>query len=182
MPEVSVEHKTRPESSTAVTPRYESRWWPHWPSEVMTASPFAVARRMFDEMDRTFAGWMRWPDFRAESAEGWYPSVDVIGEDGKLIVRADLPGLNKEDVKVEVSDGDLLIQGERKREHEERGRGIYRSERSYGRFTRRIPLPEGAKTGEAKAQFNNGVLEVSIPVPQSAAKSREVPIETGQKK
>jgi len=135
---------------------------------------------MFEDMDRTF-GHIAWPEPRDGFGDGWYPSVEVLGQDGNLLVRADLPGVKNEDVKVEVTQNDVLIEGERKREHEEKGRGFYRSERSYGSFSRRIPLPEGAKTEQAKAEFNNGVLEVSIPVPESTIKGRQVPIEATQK-
>jgi HSP20 family protein len=152
--------------------------WPRWTSDFMAMSPFALARRMFDELDRSF-GRMRWPESR-EPAEGWWPSVEVMTRGANLVVRADLPGLRKEDVKVEVTDGGLTIEGERKREQEESGRGYYRSERSYGTFCRNIPLPEGAKTDKARAQFTNGVLEVTIPVPEGAVKTHEVPIETTQ--
>ena len=72
-------------------------------------------------------------------------------------------------------------QGERKREHEEKQEGFYRSERSYGRFYRLIPLPEDAKLDESRAQFNNGVLEVRIPVPEAQKRRREIPIETEAK-
>jgi len=180
MPEVNVERKRQPESNL-LSPRHQGGWWP---SESIASNPFAMMRRMFEDMDRSFGGsfggMTRSPEHRGELAEGWWPSVEVLGQNGNLVVRADLPGVNKEDVKVEVTDRDLIIQGERKREHEESGRGFYRSERSYGNFSRCIPLPEGAKTDQAKAQFNNGVLEVSVPVPDS--KGRQIPIEAGQKR
>jgi HSP20 family molecular chaperone IbpA/Arc/MetJ-type ribon-helix-helix transcriptional regulator len=86
------------------------------------------------------------------------PAVEVRERDGNLVVSAELPGLNKDDVKVEVTGDGLVIQGERKREQEEERGGVHRSERSYGSFYRSIPLPEGANIEQAKAQFNNGVL------------------------
>jgi HSP20 family protein len=133
-------------------------------------------RYLSHEMDRMFAG------ESGRSGENWWPSVEVVERDGNMVVRADLPGIKQEDVKVEVTDGDLQIRGERRREHEERGRGYYRSERAYGTFSRCIPLPEGAQTDKARAQFNNGVLEVSVPVPEHASKARQIPIEAGAKK
>ena len=102
--------------------------------------------------------------------------------DGNLVVSAELPGLNKEDVKVEVTADGLIIQGERKREHEEDRGGVHRSERSYGSFYRSIPLPEGANIEQAKAQFNNGVLEVRVPIPKSQQKTRQIPIEAGEER
>ena len=86
----------------------------------------------------------------------WAPNVEVVQRNSELVVRADLPGLNKEDVKVEVTDDTITIQGERRREQEEERGGVYRSERSYGSFRRVIALPEGAITDQAKASFRDG--------------------------
>jgi HSP20 family protein len=89
-----------------------------------------------------------------------------------------LPGLKKEDVKVEVSDGYLAISGERRKEEEEKGDQFYRCEREYGSFQRAVPLPEGVKLEDVKATFNDGVLEVSVPVPAAPkAEVRTVAIE-----
>lgn len=147
------------------------------PSEFFSMSPFALMRRFSDEMDRAFSN--TWSGFGTSEAGGWSPAIDVSEREGKLMVHADLPGMNKEDVKIEVTGDGLILRGERKREHEESGRGFHRSERSYGSFYRYIPLPEGAQIEEARAQFNNGVLEVSVPVPQEQSRRREIPIEVG---
>jgi HSP20 family protein len=101
----------------------------------------------------------------------------VRESNGTLSVSAELPGLNKEDVKVEINNHALIIQGERKRESDEERGGIHRSERSYGSFYREIALPEGAKLDQAKAEFNNGVLEVKVPIPQDQKTTRQIPIE-----
>lgn len=140
------------------------------PREFFSMNPFELMRRFTDEMDRAFAG-------GREVREMWAPSIEVREKDNNLVISADLPGLNKEDVKIEATDEGLVIQGERKREEEKRERGLYRSERSYGRFYRLIPLPDEAKIEDAKAQFNNGVLEITIPVPESQRKMRQIPIE-----
>jgi HSP20 family protein len=96
-----------------------------------------------------------------------------------LIVRADLPGLKPEDVKIEVTEDRLVITGERKREVTKEEKDYYRSERTYGQFCRTIPLPEGAIFDAAKAVYKNGVLEVKIPVPpRLEAKPKTVKIET----
>lgn len=79
-------------------------------------------RRFTEEMDRAFAG--DWPRFGAGEMSAWSPAVEVSERDGKMIVHVDLPGLNKEDAKIEVTDDSLTIQGERKREHEEQGKGV----------------------------------------------------------
>jgi HSP20 family protein len=141
------------------------------PRDFFAMSPFSLARRMSDEMDRWFGG-EGWGERGI-----WSPAVEVREQDNNLVVCADLPGLKKEDVKVEVTDQGLVIQGERKREHEERSEeGVYRSERSYGRFYRVIPLPEGASVDQANANFKDGVLEVRVPVPAAQRSRREIPI------
>jgi HSP20 family protein len=178
MPEMNVERRRQQPESGGLIQRNRSGW-SDWPSGFPNMNPFAMARRMFDEMDRSIG---RISENRGELSDGWMPSVEVVGQDGNMVVRADLPGIKKEDLKVEVTEGDLVIQGERRQEQEENRRGFYRSERSYGSFCRMIPLPEGANTEQAKAQFNNGVLEVSIPVPAGAMKGRQIPIETSEKK
>lgn len=96
----------------------------------------------------------------------WYPQVEVRERDGKLVVCADLPGMRKEDVHVEVRDKALILEGERRQESEQREEGFYRSERSYGRFHRTIPLPEGVNPEQAQANFKDGVLEITVPLPQ----------------
>ena len=109
-----------------------------------------------------------WDDreFGNRELASWAPPVEVRERDGNLLVSAELPGLNKDEVKVEVTNEGLVIQGERKREREEERGGIHRSERSYGAFYRLIPLPEGANIEQAKAKFENGVLEVQVPIPK----------------
>jgi HSP20 family protein len=96
----------------------------------------------------------------------WYPQVEVREREGKLVVCADLPGARKEDVHVEVRDNALILQGERRQESEYNQGGFYRSERSYGHFQRVIPLPEGVNPEQAQANFKDGVLEITLPLPQ----------------
>ena len=146
------------------------------PFETLSTSPFGLMRRLTEEMDRMFTG--NWPGLREGEVGEWLPAVDITERDGKILVRADLPGMNKDDIKVELTDGILTIEGERKQEHEEESQGFRRSERRYGRFSRSISLPEGANLDQARAQFNNGVLEVSVPVPESQRR-RSIPIEAG---
>jgi HSP20 family protein len=142
---------------------------------------------MADEVDRMFddfAFGRRWSLGRRESGgETWAPDVEVFQKNNELTIRADLPGLKRDEVTVEVSDQTVTIQGERKREVQEEHEGIYRSERSYGSFWRVIPLPEGAITEQAKANFRDGVLEITMPVPPpSTSKGRRIEIAEGAKK
>ncbi len=102
--------------------------------------------------------------------------MDVQSCNGTMVVSAELPGLKKDDVKVEVSGDMLVIEGERTREHKEDHAGYHRWERSYGRFYRSIPLPEGAKTDQVKAELKEGILKVFIPVPEMNQESRRVAI------
>lgn len=145
------------------------------PLELFSMNPFAMMRRFTEEMDRAFSAGRS--DFGASRM--WSPAVEVSERDGKMLVHAELPGLSKDDVKIEVTGDVLIIQGERKREHQEEEKGFRRSERSYGSFCRYIPLPQGAHTDEAQAKFENGVLEVSIPVPAQQRSRREIPVQTG---
>ena len=85
--------------------------------------------------------------------------MEVFERDGQLVVRADLPGLSKNDVSIDLADDVLTISGERHEEHEATRHGVRVSERHYGRFSRRVPLPEGVDAGKARATFQNGVLE-----------------------
>jgi HSP20 family protein len=146
------------------------------PSDFFRSDPFSVMRRFHDEMDRTFSRF-----FGKGTEEGgmWSPAIEVAEHDGKLQVHADLPGLKPEDVKVEVTDDALVIQGERKFEHEDKKEGMYRSERRYGQFYREIPLPEGTNPEQAKAEFKDGVLEVDLPLPEKKSNRRTIPIQGG---
>src|SRR5688572_17472069 len=120
--------------------------------------PFALMREMKEEFDRVFTepAWpaFQWPAFRFGHAEtAWKPGIDVFERADRLVTKVDLPGLRKEDVKVEVTDGHLAISGERKREEEKKEEEYYRCEREYGSFYRVVPLPEGVKLEEVKATF-----------------------------
>ncbi len=142
--------------------------------------PFALLGRMTSDFDRMFEE-SGWPAFRTRQltgSAGWSPNLDVFEKDHRLIARIDLPGMRKEDVKVEVADGYLTISGERKHETEEKKENFYRCECEYGSFYREILLPEGATVNAVKATFENGVLEVSVPLAvRSEAKPRVVEIQ-----
>lgn len=137
--------------------------------------PFALLRQLTSELDRSFGEpfWpsFQWPALRTEAAAAiaWAPKVDVFEKDGRLVTKVDLPGVKKDDVKVEVTDGHLALSGERKHETEEKKDNVYRTEREYGSFYRAVPLPEGVKLEDVKATFADGVLEVTVPLPPKAA-------------
>jgi HSP20 family protein len=150
-------------------------------------SPFSLMRRFSEEMNRLFgdvglggglaSGFGR--EFgRLADLEGsmWLPQVEAFEREGRLIVRADLPGLTKDDINVSITDDAIKIRGERRQEKEENEEGYYRSERSYGSFYREIPLPGGVNSEEANATFRNGVLEITVPAPARQTSSRRIEI------
>jgi HSP20 family protein len=137
----------------------------------ISADPFALLRQMTSGFDRVFDEPF-WPSLRRTSLAfaaprtiSFSPEIDVFEKDNRLVTKVDLPGMKKEDVKVEVADGYLAISGERKSETEETKDNVYRCEREYGSFYRAVPLPEGVKIEDVKASFADGVLEVSVPLP-----------------
>jgi HSP20 family protein len=162
------------QESKAVEPRQRG---PFLQDNWLTLSPFGMMRRFTDEMDRLFEGFGQG---RMERGQ-FLPNVDIFQRDGKLVVRADLPGMSKENVNVEITADAIVINGERKYEHEANEEGMYRCERSYGHFHREIPLPEGVKTENATAKFKDGVLEVTVDAPAEKSKnSRRIEIQEGE--
>jgi HSP20 family protein len=174
------------EKKTDIAPREQQ---PAAARRDLRFDPIRMMDRFADEMDRAFEDvfgrgwltprlardWMRSPN-RGE-IDTWAPQLEVSHRNNELVIRADLPGLGKDDVKVDVTDDRLTIQGERKREHEEERGGVYRSERSYGSFYREIPLPEGTISDQAKATFKDGVLEITMPAPpEQVRRGRRVEI------
>ena len=145
---------------------------------LFTVNPFALVRQFTDEMDRIFS---QNPRAAAGDGAAWTPTIEVKEKEGKLLVTAELPGVKKEDVKIHIDGDTLVVEGERKQEKEEKREGYYHSERSYGTFYRSIPLPEGAKAEQTAAQFNNGVLEVTVPIPEAKTKRQDVPIQEASK-
>ncbi len=136
-----------------------------------THGPFAWMRQMQDQLDRAFNSiWSGstpspWAPEQVFGPSDWSPAIDVFQRGNDLVVRADVPGLSKDDITVDIADDSLTIRGERRYDHEEERDGVFRSERSYGSFCRVVPLPQGAITDSAKATFNNGVLEIVLQAP-----------------
>lgn len=113
----------------------------------------------------------------ALSVSQWTPLVDISEDANEFLVTAELPDLQKKDVKVSVEDGELSISGERKTESETKGRKYHRIERSFGSFQRTFSLPDGVRSDRVTAEFKDGVLRVHLPKDQKArTKSREVKV------
>jgi HSP20 family protein len=129
--------------------------------------PVSALRRMSDEVERLFHDFMgaRAPRGQEDRSGLWTPQVEVSQRGGELVIGVDLPGTRREDVQVEIEDGRIVIRGERRHAAELSEAGVLRSECSYGRFYRAVPLPEGANGDAARAAMRDGVLEISLPMP-----------------
>lgn len=136
---------------------------------------FPDVERYFDRFMRGFPAPRRFA--RPWATEGWFPDIDVFEREGKLFLRADLPGMKTEDIDVTV-EGDLLtVSGKRDEEKEIKEENFYCSERSSGEFTRTIRLPEGVSAESVEASYADGVLEVIVPKPTLAeTKTTKVPV------
>lgn len=154
-------------------------------------TPLDLFERMTDEMDRMFdrmwgdvrfprRSWLTRP-FRTQARQGiWAPRIESMQKGDRFIVRAELPGLKRDDVQVELTDEALTIRGERHEEHEEEKEGYYHSERQYGEFFRSIPLPEGVISESATASFRDGILEVTMQAaPAEVSRGRRLEIKDG---
>ncbi len=144
--------------------------------------PFAMMQRLSEEMDELFDSFF----YRRPRARGggesafrslWAPDIEVCEEPNQLRLMVDLPGVQRDDVKIDVEEGVITIQGERREERTEGGeeQGYRRSERRYGSFYRSIPLPEGADAQKAEAHMKDGVLEITVPMtPRKQARRLEI--------
>jgi HSP20 family protein len=134
------------------------------------SDPFDALRRFADRLDRwPLAPFWGPPAETAARRRGlagtWTPQIESFQRGDQFVVRADLPGLTKDDVNVELEDDAVVITGERSSEEQHEDDGYFTSERSYGRFCRVVPLPDGAIADSVKASFQNGVLEVTLQAP-----------------
>jgi HSP20 family protein len=151
-----------------------------------SSGPFGLMRQMQDEVDRWFGRFgfsspANWLTQTAGTAADWTPAVDAFQRGNEFVIRADVPGMNRADLSVEIGDDAVTIRGERKHESEEDRDGVFWSERSYGSFLRVVPIPPGAIGESAKATFTNGVLEVVISAPsQEARRGRKIDISGGR--
>jgi HSP20 family protein len=134
------------------------------PGTLTRWDPFTELGELRTRFDRLFDEWL---DGRERA---WTPAIDVVREDGHLVVRADLPGIKPEEVKIEVEDDILRVSGEHRESKEEKGKHYVRRERRYGSFSRSMTLPKGVTAKDIKARTRNGVIEVTIQLPKEVKK------------
>jgi HSP20 family protein len=134
---------------------------------VVRWEPFRELTSLQSEMNRLFNTVFDAPaPGNGGTMRRWMPAMDLVESGDHFVLRADLPGISEEDVKIELEDGTLTLSGERKAEHEEREEGYYRVERAFGSFSRSLTLPKGINPDAVTANFDRGVLEVRIPKPE----------------
>jgi len=137
-------------------------------------------RRFQSEMNQLFQEVMK--DFDSEDSDFWgiykhnhfRPAIDVKEENDKYIILAEIPGVNKEDLSVEISGNKLVISGEKKGYHQENKDSYYHVERSYGKFKRVLELPDNIKSEEIDASFENGVLHIDIPKSETTLEQKKL--------
>ena len=161
------------------------------PASFFGPTPFNYMRQFTDDMERMFEDFsnfrltpyfernLAFPAWTEFQMPAWSPEIELSEKNGQFTVHADLPGLKKEDIHVEIMDDSLVLSGERTNESKEEDKGFYRTERSYGSFYRSIPLPEGANTDKATATFRDGVLQITVAVPEREQKGRKLEIAEG---
>jgi HSP20 family protein len=116
-------------------------------------------------------------DQRAVS-QRWVPEMDLVETDEHYLLKADLPGMKQGDVAIEFNDGTLTISGERNAEYDRKEKGFFRLERSFGKFSRSLTLPDGVDPDKIRAGFQDGVLEITIPKPEQR-KPRRIEVANG---
>ena len=171
---------SRPSETTGTPSRNDSRRsaTPSWRQD-----PFWMLSDIREEMDRVLESFGLSPLAIGSTAPAgrrmpaspsvspaWAPQLEIFERGNNIVVRADLPGLGKDDVHAEIRDDILTIEGERRSEREDSRDGYFHSERSYGSFRRSIALPEGISADSAKASFENGVLEISLEKPRQQSR------------
>src|ERR1019366_5356793 len=134
------------------------------PGTLTRWEPFAELGELRSRFDRMF------DDFTFGRERTWTPAIDVVRDNGNLVVRADIPGIKPEEVKIEVEDDILTVSGEHEEHKEEKDKHYVRRERRYGSFSRSMTLPPGVEAKNIKAKTHDGVVEVTIPLPKEAKK------------
>jgi HSP20 family protein len=134
------------------------------PGTLMRWDPFAELGELRSGFDRMFG------ELTEGHRHAWTPAIDVVRDNGNLVVRADTPGMKPEEVKIEIEDDILTVSGEHEEHKEEREKNYLRHERRYGSFSRSMALPAGVDAKDIKAETHDGVVEVTIPLPKEAKK------------
>lgn len=146
-------------------------------TDIMKWDPFRDVVSIRDEIDRLFEGFFgRMPAKRGMLEGVWAPLMDVEETKDDVFIRAEIPGLNKKDIKISLSGDRLHISGERSREEEEKGKTYHRVERAFGRFDRVVALPVEVEAGKTKATYKDGILEVRLPKAEKV-KPKEIGID-----
>jgi HSP20 family protein len=127
-----------------------------------------------EEIDRLFEA----PLARTSEFLGWAPAFDVYEEKDNFVVKAELPGMKKEDISVSLQDGSLIISGERKSETKSEGAEVYRAERYVGKFQRSVTLPTPVTAGKVTAEYKDGILTVTLPKSEEA-KPKQIEVKAG---
>ena len=140
--------------------------------------PFRELRGLHDEMNQLFSGFGKGFDANEFARGAWAPSVDIFEDQEKLIVEAELPGMNREDFELSVENNVLTLKGERKFEKKDERDNYHRVERQYGSFVRQFTLPQTVTAEGATADFENGVLHVALPK-REETKARKIEITGG---
>ncbi len=147
---------------------------------VTSLSPFEeVERRFEDFFRRPFSlmespWWTRWPAFSGEVS----PAVDIYEEGGDIVVKAEIPGMKKEEIHVDINEKSVTVSGEKMKKEKIERKDYVHIERSYGSFARTFALPAEVQTDKARATFLDGVLEIRAPkTPEAAGRSRKIPVE-----
>jgi HSP20 family protein len=138
--------------------------------------PFKDVVSIQDEMNRLFDDFFGRPVLKTAWTEGvWSPTVDVSEDKDNVIIKAEMPGMSREDVKISIQDNVLTLKGEKKQEKEEKDKNYHRIERSYGSFCRSFQLPTSVKSDKIKAAYKDGVLSITLPKTEEV-KPKEIPI------
>ncbi|MFM0011782.1 Hsp20/alpha crystallin family protein [Paraburkholderia sediminicola] len=155
------------EQSSSGTPT-SKQWLAEWPdvSRLFSSDPWRVIGEMLHDPFAGVGGLDRW--FGDFSSSRFQPRIDVVDDGDALRITAELPGMDREDLQTSIEEGVLVLRGEKKQDTRSEENGCYRLERSYGSFTRTIPLPDGVDVDKVDAKFDKGVLELRLPKSASA--------------
>jgi HSP20 family protein len=140
---------------------------------------FSLQERMNRLFDESYRGRSAGSEEDWALGGAWAPAVDIYERDGNLVLKAELPGLDPKDVDIRVENNVLTLRGQRKFENEVKRESFHRVERSYGSFSRSFTLPSTVDTDKVKADFKDGVLQVTLPT-REEAKPKQIAINVGK--